>query len=616
MEEQPLGQQIQEVFGEWRPPILGERAARWIVSHLTPDGFFSLMRLAEEQEEGRAALSGFRLRPDAVRRPAVREALEARLIGVLLTCEIVRAGLFFVSFPDARWYRWAEVLAAHDESWLLKNWRALLRATADPALAVALILDDRLSLAARGERLARTMRVWSGGLAPEPALLPEAWRNWQGLFLEDAPRATGSVGESPLEKAEARAAELERRLRQAEREFARHFKAEERWESRRAKLKAELADRQARIRELNADMKTLRRRASALEADFAAEVGARVAEAYADLCKGDRGLEAILGDALGGHAISLEERVESALSSQARLDFRYGTQSAVRARLGELEGRLQAVEHALADAIVPAQVLVRMREELRGEISRWRERLPAEERPEFPLAAALLSEARILPVNQEGLSGLERLLEDLHRPPLERLLAAEERDTLSQRLGELLDERRKIWQGREIAGRPPVRVEHFRVEEIADLSAFVFRHKEVCAQGIILVDGYNVIKSSAEWAALERRDFQGARGRFCDLWERRSMDWHQVEVVFDGQEDHMHVGERGRLSVVFTDDRAATQRADLYIAARIQQLHAKETDRKRFLVTADQALRAAVVEWCDYFIEPRWALIRYLVARD
>ncbi|MBW2098786.1 MAG: NYN domain-containing protein, partial [Deltaproteobacteria bacterium] len=90
----------------------------------------------------------------------------------------------------------------------------------------------------------------------------------------------------------------------------------------------------------------------------------------------------------------------------------------------------------------------------------------------------------------------------------------------------------------------------------------------------------------------------------------------RVELVFDGQEERNWIEERGRLIVVYTDARFENQRADIYIRSRMEELDADKPDAKLFLITADRELRDSVSQWCDYFIEPRWALIPYLSIED
>ncbi|MBW2099133.1 MAG: NYN domain-containing protein, partial [Deltaproteobacteria bacterium] len=102
------------------------------------------------------------------------------------------------------------------------------------------------------------------------------------------------------------------------------------------------------------------------------------------------------------------------------------------------------------------------------------------------------------------------------------------------------------------------------MDDISNLSAFVLKHYDLCSKSVLLVDGYNAIKTSAEWAILDSQNFTRARNRFIELWELRAKDWNRVELVFDGQEERNWIEERGRLIVVYTDARFENQRADIY----------------------------------------------------
>jgi hypothetical protein len=602
--------ETEEPFVDWDPPPLGEDAARWLVSQLSLRDFLRLVQSVRENPDGRAALSGFRLTQDSVRKASVRKALTGRLVPLLVSSRVIRAVLFYVSFPEARWYEWAEVLAAHDETWLSARWRELIRGTGDPALAAALSLDDRPGVAGRGMRLLRTKALWSRERQPVAGGLPEAWTNLPGLLR--MPGNAVDAGRDYTEGLEARLTEAETRLKDVEKEKAGLVKARDSWEGLRTDLYESLAKKDASLRKLREQLREQAERIRTLETEMDAQVQASMARFRQEFLDGDGAHEAVWRDVLEGGTDDLLARADRAIQIQGRLDARCGIRSRVRARISRLAGKLRDVEQALSEALVPSRGLLDARGGLEIELLHWRQMLPEAEDAGSPLAQSVLAQARAFDVSEEGVATLETMLADLRRPPLSRLISEEERESLYDRLNALLSERRRALQARLMAGHAPEPAAGREVREISNLSAFVVRNYELCAVSLLLVDGYNAIKTSAEWAALDRRDFVGARQSFCDLWELRAQDWAGVELVFDGQGDHARVEERGRLSVIFTDARAESQRADLYISERMKTLKSESHERKLLLVTADRELRESVIQWCDYFIEPKWALIPYL----
>jgi hypothetical protein len=608
-------QQALEIFDEWDPPQLSEEASSWLLSQLSPRVFLRFARAIQQDPEGQAALSGFRISHNSIQKPGIKQAISARLVSLLASSRWARSAFFIISFPHGRWFRWAEVLEVHDEIWLVVNWRELIKGTGDPALAVAFALDDRLSLARRGERALRTRSIWTGEPAGSKELLPEAWAEFSGLLGSWELRDPSETEE--LEGLRIRLEELSAKLQKTEQDGVKQKKARKKLEAGIRELEARCLEQESSISRLKEKLKEQSGRIKAYEAEMESEVGARVAGFYREFCNCDMCEEELWKDSMKeGGSKDLLERVERALTAQSHLDSRYGTRSRVSARLKKLESKYEAVERALGDVLVPAQSLLKAREDLQLEIGRWREMLPGAEEACSPLAGSLLGHARTFKVNEEGIRQLEAFLAEVERPPIGSLLNEEEKAFLHRRIGALLAERRKIWQAGMLASHPPVRILPHKVDDISNLSAFVMRHHDLCSRSVLLVDGYNAIKTSAEWATLDSQNFTKARNRFIELWESRAEDWSRVELVFDGQEKRNWIEERGCLIVVYTDARFENQRADIYIHSRMGELNADNPDTKLFLITADRDLRDSVSQWCDYFIEPRWALIPYLSIED
>jgi hypothetical protein len=608
-------QQALEIFDDWEPPQLSEEASSWLLSQLSPQVFLRFAQAVQQDPEGQAALSGFRISHNSIQKPGIKQAISARLVSLLVSSRWARSAFFIISFPHGRWFRWAEVLEVHDEIWLVVNWRELIKGIGDPALAVAFALDDRLSVARRGERALKTRSIWTGELAGSNELLPEAWAEFPGLLGSHEFRDPSETEAS--ESLQIRLEELSAKLQKAEQDGVKQKKARKKLEAGIKELEAKCLEQESSISKLKDKLKEQSRHIKVYETEMESEVGARVAGFYREFCNCDMCEEELWKDSIKeGGSKDLLARVERALTAQSHLDSRYGTRSRVIARLKKLESKYEEVERALGDVLVPAQSLLKARKDLQLEIAHWKQMLPGAEEACSPLAGSLLGHARSLKVNEEGIRQLEAFLLEVGRPPIESLLNEEEKAFLQRHIGTLLAERRKIWQARMLAKHPPVRILPHKVDDISNLSAFVLRHHDLCSKSVLLVDGYNAIKTSAEWATLDSQNFTKARNRFIGLWESRAKDWERVELVFDGQEERHWIEKRDHLIVVYTDTRFESQRADIYIHSRMGELSADNPDTKLFLITADRELRDSVSQWCDYFIEPRWALIPYLSIED
>ncbi|NIA08337.1 MAG: hypothetical protein GWP10_00825 [Nitrospiraceae bacterium] len=609
-----LEQEATEILDKWDPPQLCEEAANWLVSQLSPKSFLHFAQILMQDPEGQTALSGFRITQNSIKKSSVRQAITARLVPLLVSSKWVRSAFFLISFPHARWFRWAEVIEIDSETWLLENWRTLIKGTGDPALAIAFALDDRPSLAQKGERALRRKSLWKEKLSTSKELLPGPWAELSGLLREKDYRSPSET--EALAGLQTRLDELSARLQRGEQEKVRLKKIKKKLESRIGDLEARCLEQNALVKAVKAKLKEQARHAKALEKAIDSEVEAGIARFYREFCNCDGCEQGLWEDSLRGRTKDLLKTVERALMAQARLDIRYGTRSRVTARLKNLESKYREVERAISDALVPTQALLKARKALQLEIVHWRQMLPGAEEAGSPLAEMILGQARAFGASEKGISKIEALLGELERPILQSLLNENEKESLRRRLQSVLAERKKTWQTLMVATHLPIRILSHEIEDISNLSAFILRHYDLCSDSVLLVDGYNAIKSSAEWATLDRHNFTRARERFIELWELRARDWARVELIFDGQERHVSVEEREHLMVVYTDTKFKSQNADLYIKSRMQDLKTEDPGTRLFLITADRELRESVSKWCDYFVEPRWALIPYLSIED
>ncbi|MBW1671231.1 MAG: NYN domain-containing protein [Deltaproteobacteria bacterium] len=611
MSEQPTS----EIFEDWEPPQLSEEASSWLLSQLSPQVFLRFVQAIQQKPEGQTALSGFRISHNSIKKSGVKQAIAARLVSLLVSSRWVRSAFFILSFPQGRWFRWAEVIDAHDKIWLKINWRELIRGTGDPALAVAFAMDDRLSLSRRGERALKTRSIWKEELTGSKELLPEPWAEFSGLLGSQEFRDPSKT--EALENLQIGLEEISAKLQRTEQDEVKQKKARKKLEAGIGELEAKCLEQESSIRKLKEKVKEQSRHIKVYKTEMESEVRARVADFYREFCNCDLYEEELWNDSMKeGGSKDLLKRAGRALTAQSHLDARYGNRSKVIARLKKLESKYEEVEKALGDVLVPAPSLLKARKDLQLEIAHWRQMLPGAEETCSPLAESLLGQARSFKLNEEGIRQIEALLTELDHSPIESLLNEEEKAFLHHHIRTLLAERRKIWQAGILAKHPPVRILPHRVDDISNLSAFVLRHHDLCSKSIPLVDGYNAIKSSAEWATLDSQNFTKARNRFIELWELRAKDWKRVELVFDGQEERHWIEERGHLIVVYTDTRFESQRADRYIQSRMEELNSDNPGTKLFLITADRELKDSVSQWCNYYIEPRWALIPYLSIED
>ncbi|HID98426.1 MAG TPA: hypothetical protein EYP57_09625 [Thermodesulfobacteriaceae bacterium] len=605
----------QDIFSDWTPPEISESAAEWLLSRLSGQSFFHFIQAVLLDSRGQALLSGFRISRESVRKKGVRQTLTAILVPYLVSSTNTLKALFYVSFPHARWFRWAEILGVFDEEWLVSCWRSLVRGTGDPALAVGLMLDHRARIVKRGERVMKTSGIWSGTMTASADSLPDEWVEFVSM-VESGSARPGPAEQENIQEIMAARDELAGKLARSEQKRQKLARVRSKLETIREKLEDRLKTRDLEISRLRSLIRAKDGEIVHLEAHLDELVNTRVSGLCRELW-GLEGQEAELDkDALLGTVDDLLDRAENALRTQKKLDARYGTRSAANDTISRLEKRYDQVRKALADSLVPSQALLRAGEDLQAEIFRWKQLLPEGDSTASPVSELILDKARGFEVSEEGLGNLEDLKNQLSRSLPASLLTREERDFLANALGRLIEKRRKILQVSLAADHAPA-VHKLSAEPatIANLSAFVSGHRDMCASSLLVIDGYNAIKSSAEWAALDQKDFTRARNRFIGLCRKRSGDWKRIELIFDGIEEHLHMEEMGRLTVVYTDARSRSQRADLYIKARMEEFRRDSPDDKLFLITADRELKKNVAAWCDYYIEPRWGLIRYLSAR-
>ncbi len=592
----------------WSAPMVSQEAASWLIENLEGEKLVEFALAASQDHYGEKWLSGIDISPDALQDERQQRILFPELARLLTSSTRIRTAFFIISFPGARWFKWGEFLETTREEWLIGHWRDTIRATGDLAIGVAMALDDRHAIALRGERLLRLRSIWKSTPVRNPSVLPPAWKSAVELL----------VPLRPSEKISGKAVPPGTYLKHIEHDQEKDTKADktrERLTVRLQKIKRALKNERERAKGFKALAEQEKTRYAELRSRMDAKIQEGISSILKEICLPDTSSVDIWHWKLGDSTKALVEEVEHALQTQKKLDVRYGMRSVVMETLRELESKLEEVHFAIKESIFTSPLLTKAREHLEIEIQRLNQLVTGTDGISSPVGNAILHRAMALEIDERGLKELEDLVLSVKRPPISHLVGPGEQDELGIRLEKLLAERTRLYQSLQIEGHIPAVGKQEGMKHIPNLPAFVSANADLCARSILVVDGYNALKASAQWASVEQPDFSKARRRFIRLWERKSPDWAMVELVFDGTGPHTSMESRGNVCIIFTDDRLESQRADEYIIDRIRQAKEDEPGKTIFLVTADRRLMESVSRWCDYVIDPRWALIHYLDTR-
>jgi len=448
----------------------------------------------------------------------------------------------------------------------------------DPSLAVGMALDGREPIARRGARLLRTPSLWVDDLEFVSAQLPAELLDLTGLLNRGSEvkgaDAAVSVLEAEKRQVTKKKERLQRQVRQLKELLQEREQELERVKGLWKEGKKEIERLKARIDELNASIDG--KVEAKVEEILSSLIGQRTAICLREAVAGDDPVQNLLTQA------------DRALEAQRAIDARCGARSILREWIGRLEEKLKEVRAAISDSLFPSKGLVRAAASLEREIGRLRALL--EERPGTSLLS--LGSGDKGAILEEAPDGPYRL------PSEERMALAPPSPTM-----------KVLKRGKE---RGENHLPTSFPREIANLSAFVLEHRALCSRALLLVDGYNVIKGAAAWRNMKSHDLAAVRDRFSRLLRAKAREWGEGELVFDGQGGLASAELLGNFSVVFTSDIGDGQRADTYIIERLALVKGRDPHLPTFLMTADQGLREAVAQHCDYFIDPRWGAITYL----
>jgi len=554
-------------------------AADWLLSALGNERLYQAVVAVPTLQES-VFRGGFQPAPATLDNPAVRRRLHSGLLGRLDRLEaLLRQG------TGSPWASAGEVLQALDTAWLLRHWRALLRGAAGaPALAVAMALDSRAGVRARGLRLLRRRGLWGSGWRPRQEALPPALR-WlvpaaapvpAAEAPAPAPAVTHEMG--VLRDALARHRE---RLRESDQE---QRQARLQWGQREKELRRELRESRAAAEQAAADVEARVAKAVAAFRQHALGVTpecARLAEAVAESERGD-----------------LVERAERVLADQRRQNELHGTYSEVRARIRELCAMAQRLGLCMDESVTVLPGVRGVHAAICREVDRLQALLPAEEPPMAELAAQLVARIKEPRPVPEAVSELARLEGLLGIDVIADLLG----DEGLRQVRTALLRRRQVVTETVLAGAAdatPASVAARAPRELWDVHAALASGSTPAVR--VFIDGYNAIRRVPELAAIEENGgLTRSREALCDLCRRRAHLLAHMEIVFDGQGALSAREERDGLMVVFSNGLRDSQNADEYLVARVAR--ARSEGGPVWLVTDDRGLRAQSGSWCDAYI--------------
>lgn len=557
-------------------------AADWLLAALGDEWLFRAV-MAVPGLQASVFRGGFQPARSTLGQPTVRRRVRAALAG-----RFDRLEPLLREAQGAPWGEAARALTALDATWLRRHWRALLRGTGNRSLAVAMALDARPEIRSRGLRLLQRSSFWGPSWQARPEALPEALR-----VLAPVPGAAAAP--------DAAEAAPEGREAAPSRELAvlREALARQREKVRECELllRRERLEHEEREKELRREV----REARAAAEQAAASAEARAARAVAAFREEALGITprtaSLAAAARAAGTESLLERAERVLAEQIRQNELHGTYAGVRARIRDLEAMAERISTCVDESVKVLPEVRSVHRALCREADRLRALLPGGSPPEGELAVQLLARIKEPRPAPELLAELDRLERLLDLDVLAEILGEE---GLRQVRGALARRRQLVTgtledQARTGTPAPPPR----RPREVWDVRAALETGPPPAVQ--VFVDGYNVIHSVPELAAIESgTGLARSRDVFCELCRRRAHLVAHLEIVFDGQGALSAREEGDGVTVVFSSGARGSQNADEYLLRRVARARAE--GGAVWLVTDDRGLRAQAEPYCDAFV--------------
>lgn len=572
------------------PARLPVRVFNWLIEDLTAGNWAEIF--GGNPNVRRNVLEGFSFKPKKLEYALGQSAVTSRLSKHLQSDS---------SFLDQALQVWSEktavpaYLAMLDIDFVAERWMQFrdllgperfclgllyLRAFDNPVFIKILEREDfwqRSPGESVYELLTIPMTVWRRFIRENPGA---AARLSRGLNLDIVPAAAGVLSGAGHEKtilpqkAEPESADLPKKV-----------------EKKLEKAQSELARMSGQLAGIKLENEELRRKLKENEAEFEHRLRDSAVRLKSEWFARYTGLDP---KALAGEVVRLDsllQRTKRALELQARADEEYGSVSAIRAALLEIDLSLAKIESVYANSLVVHKEVEKVKDALLDEKRRML-RLPgirkvtgsAREGAEVELASRI-SLMDPVPVS---LPKLNRL-----RDTVQHLFEAGLIDDLSELEDAVRQKRKQVMEG--IYSRfdrgeaAPVRRKPCR-----DLDDFVGSGGS--RRYVLFADGYNVLlRVHGDNEDLVRSSLTELREKFVEAVLRKSARFMKVFLVFDGVENSRDV--LGNTEIIYTDKRVRS--ADAVI---IEKVSARKD--QVLLVTADEEIIAATRDHTFALIDP------------
>lgn len=566
-------------------------AAEHIAKHLPADFILQLHALLN----GAAGdpLRGFQPTRAGADRAVVRRRL-ARVLEHLPPAELRQA----LETPDTPWQSCSEALACLNADSLCMLWPSIFRMSREPDFLVAMAMDERPRVAARGRRLLRRSGVWN---APPPPATERDRRRAPALYElagllhpkepESASRPSDDSTHAPSAK---RLAKLRAKLQRTEQEL----------EAVRAHSEDRVHDLTARLHDAEAALRQV-------QADCAARVQQSLI-AFRDSVLGITDEIEEIGEL--AHDPDHEALLEAAtkvLDQQARLDERYGTLHDLHERLCRLQSTRDRTRQACSQSVVQHPALRDLVPKLDAAIAEIESdaRIRTPSPPEFAPGFAAVVEDALLADEPEA--ALDEVRNALAMPSVRRALGESGVRDMRERVKRIQD-RMSARRFAALALQRPENSSRADLEprEIFDLQRELQHDRNGQPPPRLVVDAWNVAFSGYLNGNPERAG-SSARARERLVREARSLQSHftSVDLVFDGTDPVDTVESIGNLRIVFAARRQEEQNADNYIVDHLARQ--EKEPGEIWLATGDYGLRYRASKNCQAFVAPE-VLVRYL----
>ncbi|MFW6414380.1 MAG: NYN domain-containing protein [Verrucomicrobiota bacterium] len=588
---------------------ISKGGASWLVNQLPAQDIHDIIK--ELPDAAALFFKGFKVSVRNAERKPVKNRLARELAH---NPELVEG---IILRPHSPWNKLLQILTAFDESWLIRNWRALTLAS-DGLIAVAMLVDPRESLQKRAARLFYRSGFWERNannpfshLRKRPT--PPAWEGLQEFFASLADQ------DNRMECSEEQVKEFEHTNRHLKNEVEQLKNSLQKQKHQNSELRERerqlAATKDQELKDLKDDLRKTSSQLQDLQKTFEQRVQQEMQKYRREVLGISPDTEHMRQALKESEADGLAARSRKVLAAQRHLNEQYGTKQALRERIEELEALEQELEQSAVESLKVLPEVNELQDQLNEEIERLKSFLPAENRDEAYdyTVRRLLKKARTASPDNNGEQILAGIDELLSKPAFRE---ATDKNSLTK-LDKVIRERReyleRLIKERHLADIEPraPREEQTApkgVREIWDVKYELSRLPSSQQQVLILVDAYNVIKGSEKLnAIIEQQGLQSARKKFIEMSAHKASDKARIELVFDGVETLSGREKRSgdHLVITFAAHQGESQNADNYIVKRASELILSGTEKPGiWIVTADYGLRSRAVKYSDGFVQP------------